>query len=88
VVQRYITVKQVDLPGSTALVRDGSPLDPGERNPVPAKDHRLRVLVEDAERVALLEALESSGGNRSKAAKILGISRRTILRKMKRFEIS
>lgn len=87
VVQRYITVKQVDLPGSTSFVREGSPLDPSERKPEAPKDLRLRVLVDDVERVALLEALESSGGNRTKAAKILGISRRTILRKMKRFAI-
>jgi len=88
VVQRYITVRQVDLPGSKSLARYGSATDPGERKPEPPEDLRLRVLVNDAERVALLGALESSGGNRSKAAKALGISRRTILRKMKRFEIS
>jgi len=88
VVQRYITVKQVDLPGSTSPIQGGFPTDPSERGAEPPKDRRLRVLVDDAERVALLEALESSGGNRSKAAKVLGISRRTILRKMKRFGIS
>lgn len=88
VVQRYITVKQVDLPGSTSLVRDGSAMDPSEMQPESPRELRLRVLVDDVERAALLEALESSGGNRSKAAKALGISRRTILRRMKRFKIS
>ena len=88
VVQRYITVKQVDLPGSTSVVRNASAIDPSERKPDPPKNLRLRVLVDDAERVALLEALESSGGNRSRAAKVLGVSRRTLLRKMKRFSIS
>ena len=88
VVQRYVTVKQIDLPGSISRVRDGSPMDPAETKPESPKDLRLRVLVDDAERVALLEALESSGGNRSKAARVLGVSRRTLLRKMKRFDIS
>ena len=58
VVLRYITVKQVDLPGSTSLVRNASAVDPSERKPDPPKDLRLRVLVDDAERVALVEALE------------------------------
>lgn len=88
VVLRYITVKQVDLPGSTSLVRNASAMAPSARKPDPPKDLRLRVLVGDAERVALLEALESSGGNRSRAAKVLGVSRRTLLRKMKRFNVS
>jgi transcriptional regulator with PAS, ATPase and Fis domain len=88
VVQRYITVKQVDLPGSTSLGRNASAINPGERKPDPPRNLRLRVHVDDAERVALLEALESSGGNRTRAAKVLGVSRRTLLRKMKRFSIS
>jgi len=88
VVQRYITVRQVDLPGSTSLGRNASPINPGERKPDPPRNLRLRVHVDDAERVALLEALESSGGNRTRAAKVLGVSRRTLLRKIKRFSIS
>jgi len=88
VIQRYIAVKRLDFPASTASGRDPLGLESSERNGEPAKDLRLRGLVEDAERVALKEALQSSEGNRSKAAKVLGVSRRTLLRKMKRFSIS
>jgi PAS domain S-box-containing protein len=88
VVQRYITVKQVDLPAASSLLRDGSAEAEGGSQADAPRDLRLRDRVDDAERAALLGALESSGGNRSKAAKALGISRRTILRKMKRFGIS
>ncbi len=88
VIQRYIAVKKLDFARSTTLERDEAAVDGIGQRAEPPKDLRLRVLVDDAERVALEEALESSGGNRSKAAKILGISRRTILRKIKRFGIS
>jgi two-component system response regulator AtoC len=41
--------------------------------------------MDDIERAAIEEALERSGGNRTKAAEALGISRRTILYKIKRY---
>jgi PAS domain S-box-containing protein len=88
VIQRYIAVKSLDFPGSTTSGWDLSGKDMSETNEEPAKDLRLRGLVDDAERVGLKEALQSTGGNRSKAANLLGVSRRTLLRKMRRFNIS
>jgi transcriptional regulator with PAS, ATPase and Fis domain len=88
VIQRYIAVKRLDFPVSEAVGRDGVGSSSTEGSGKGPRDLRLRSFVEDAERVALKEALESSGGNRSKAARILGVSRRTLLRKMKRFEIA
>lgn len=41
--------------------------------------------LEAAEREQIHRALEQSGGNRSQAARILGIDRKTLLRKLKRF---
>lgn len=43
------------------------------------------VTVEEAERIAIRRALEDTGGNRSRAAKLLGISRRTLLYRLKRY---
>jgi len=43
--------------------------------------------LEDAERTAIREALERHDGNRSRAARELGIHRSTLLRKMKRMEL-
>jgi transcriptional regulator with PAS, ATPase and Fis domain len=88
VIQRYIAVKRLDFPASKGLGREDLGTDPSQRREAPPKDLRLQVLVNDAERVAVNEALASSRGNRSKAAKVLGISRRTLLRKMKRLDIS
>ena len=44
----------------------------------------LRGRLEDAERDALIEALEACGGNQTRAAARLGISRRAIIYKMER----
>ena len=42
---------------------------------------------EDEERKRLLEALEATGGNQSKAAEILGISRVTLWKRLKTYDI-
>jgi two-component system response regulator HydG len=42
----------------------------------------LHARKEDAERDAIVEALEQTGGNRSRAAKLLGMGRSTLYRKM------
>jgi transcriptional regulator of acetoin/glycerol metabolism len=41
----------------------------------------------DAERKRILEALDARGGNQSKAAEILGISRVTLWKRLKAFDI-
>ena len=43
--------------------------------------------VPEAERAAIMRALEETKGNRTKAAKILGISRRTLHNKLKEYGI-
>jgi len=43
------------------------------------------VTVEEAERRAIRDALARTGGNRTKAAKLLGISRRTLLYRLKQY---
>ncbi|MBN1420768.1 MAG: sigma-54-dependent Fis family transcriptional regulator [Planctomycetes bacterium] len=53
----------------------------------PAEPSRPRevVTVEEAERRAIRDALTRTGGNRTKAAKLLGISRRTLLYRLKQY---
>jgi len=44
--------------------------------------------VGEAERRAIEEALRATGGNRTRAAKLLGISRRTLLYRLKQYGIN
>ena len=50
-------------------------------SPAPAAE-TLDERREEAERAAILEALERAGGNRTKAARLLGVSRRTLYNKL------
>ncbi len=43
--------------------------------------------VEDAERKLILDALRAAGGNKSKAARLLGIGRKALYRKLKKYGI-
>jgi transcriptional regulator of acetoin/glycerol metabolism len=40
-----------------------------------------------SEEAQIIEALKATGGNKSKAAKLLGVDRSTLYRKMKRYEL-
>jgi two-component system response regulator HydG len=41
--------------------------------------------LEEVERVAILRALEMAGGNKSEAARQLGITRKTLHKKLKKY---
>jgi two-component system response regulator HydG len=43
--------------------------------------------LEDMEKMAVLRALEETGGNKSEAARILGITRRALYNKIEKFGI-
>lgn len=67
----------------------------GKRGPVrvadlpePVHGGRTLTMIERAELDALRQALTEAGGNRSKAAQILGLSRATIYRKMKAYHLT
>ncbi|MCR4402285.1 MAG: sigma-54-dependent Fis family transcriptional regulator [Firmicutes bacterium] len=59
----------------------------GEKRPVQGVP-RLRETVERAERRAILRALEAAGGNKTAAAKLLGIGLRSLYYKIRRYGIS
>jgi len=86
VLHRYLTVKRLDFmkPKSSdthlsanALVAGGDKLE----------HINLRHAVEDLEKRFISKALEQARWNRTKAAMILGISRRALFRKMANFEM-
>lgn len=65
---------------------DGGGGPPGPDTPL---QHRSLVVVrEDAEREHILAVLRLAGGKRGEAARILGISRKTLWKKLKRMTCS
>jgi len=59
----------------------------GKEPRVTPKGRATKRQSDDQERKRILQALESSGGNQSEAAKILGISRVTLWKRLKAFDI-
>ena len=65
--------------GPSLATRQGVPLDPDTGAPSNLVNRRLA----DIEREAILATIESSGGNKTEAARRLGVSARTLSNKMK-----
>jgi DNA-binding NtrC family response regulator len=75
-----VTLTKRDLLAAEDLSPDDTPPPP----PGDAKSpHLLNEAVREAERRYLLEVLQSVGGQRMQAARILGISRKTLWKKLK-----
>ncbi len=76
VIRRYLSVGRWDFQA------------PGIRDAGEPASHALRDAVEALEKNTLLRALEQSRWNKTNAARILGISRRALFRKMKKLQLS
>lgn len=72
-----------------ALLAPGEYITPAELPVEIKKDNpdKLTLYDQEAEKETILRALESSGNNKSKAAKMLGIDRKTLYNKMKLYHI-
>jgi DNA-binding NtrC family response regulator len=77
------------------LMSSGSAVNPevypvetaGEQNPLPLHQ-ATRELTENVERQKIMEALQKADGNRSRAARLLGISRATLYEKLKTYNFA
>jgi hypothetical protein len=74
-------------PGDTLHVRDIVGIEAEDLGSADALDDEAAPL-DEAERLTLLQALEEAGGNRSEAARQLGITRGKLLRRMRRYGIA
>ena len=86
VLQRYLTMKRLDFIGLNLKNQ------PDEPENEPAIDFNreninLRTAVGSLEKALILKALNQTNWNRSKAAEILGISRRALFRKTQKLEM-
>lgn len=73
-------IKEEDIPQITPVVRGDLP-ETGVENPLPQVQSSPKAM-KDIEWELIEKALAECGGNRSKAAEMLGISRRTIQRRL------
>jgi two-component system response regulator AtoC len=74
----------VERPADMAAAENGSSFSgPGPEKDDPRGEPQRSQTLEDIEKNAILSALERCGGNRTKAAEELGITRKTILNKLK-----
>jgi DNA-binding NtrC family response regulator len=71
-------------------VVEPAPVAPNDEPPAPASEPGIPVGVtmEEIERRAILQALERTEGNRTKAAEMLGIGLRTLQRKLKEYRMT
>ena len=77
VIHRYLTVDRVDF-------MDGGNLGPALEK-APSAGKRLRESVQDLEKGAVVRALEQTRWNKTKAASLLGVSRRALSRRLQKF---
>lgn len=88
-IQRYLVVGRIEFipPDSVEEIEPARPPEPRSDGPA-GDDFRLQDNVEDAERTAIQRALDQHGGNKTLAAQALGVSRRTLSRKLKRLGLT
>jgi len=87
-IQRYIAVKRLEFIPSSPSARNDLEAVESSKLIETERDVRLTQNVEEAERVSISKALELCNGRKGMAAKALGISRKTLFRKMKRLDLS
>ena len=81
--QSHINHALIHCKGTVVRVED---LPPEVRNPEPAATY-VHFKRQD-ERTRMVGALQQTGGNRSEAARLLGMSRRTFYRRLAEYDVS
>jgi two-component system response regulator HydG len=79
-----------ELLTSQSGLRRAEPLEQDEQAEAPPRqqDFPAGMTMEEIERRAILQAIEASDGNRTKAAEMLGIGLRTLQRKLKEYRLA
>ncbi|MBT7087116.1 MAG: sigma-54-dependent Fis family transcriptional regulator [Desulfobacterales bacterium] len=76
-------IEEHDLP----IVNVASGIDAVESQPAINDGMNFEMSLEDVERKTILQTLESAGGNKSETARRLGITRRTLHKKLKKYGV-
>ncbi|HWR41372.1 MAG TPA: sigma-54-dependent Fis family transcriptional regulator [Patescibacteria group bacterium] len=81
----YITTEHLPLTLRKRIQKNRT--ETAEAEPGPGNDSHLNGVVGDAEKQAICRALETAGGNRSRAAQMLGIHRSGLYQKLRKYGI-
>jgi transcriptional regulator with PAS, ATPase and Fis domain len=87
-IQRYIAVKRLEFIPSSSSAPNPPEVSESSKGLETERNVRLTQNVEEAERASIRKALELCKGRKGMAAKALGISRKTLFRKMKRLDMT
>jgi DNA-binding NtrC family response regulator len=93
VIERAILLEEVNVlqPGSIQFVSSRKPLEPLPGEPASAQGRMQPALpdlsLKNSERTLIVQALEKTGGHKSKAAALLGISRDVLRYRMKKLNL-
>ena len=88
VIHRYLAVRQLDFLATSVLRPVAFDKSSESQANVTKENFALNRKVKDIEKATIIEALDKYKWNKSKTAVALGITRKTLLRKIKRFELS
>lgn len=81
-------VERAVLTGGERLTRDDFTTGADTASPVPAQQLQTAGTLDDIEKDAIVDAISRSGGNLSRAARLLGLTRQTLYRRMEKFGLN
>jgi DNA-binding NtrC family response regulator len=82
-------ITAADLPPAIRSARDATPTGPTPALPeFPEEGTDLRRMLEQVEERMIAEALERTGGNKNRAAELLGLNRTTLVEKLRRKRVA
>jgi DNA-binding NtrC family response regulator len=81
-------ISLMDLPPALRAARDTNPTGATVLPDLPDEGTDLRAMLEQVEERMIAEALERTGGNKNRAAELLGLNRTTLVEKLRRKRVA
>ena len=88
VIHRYVTFKELDFLNTIPPAQDDIAFREDKYTPEIGTDFKLRTVIENFEKRILRKALQLEDGNRTRAALALGTERRSLQRKLQKYQLA